>query len=868
MDVILTLLLVVTGITLIGAVIPGFRRLSPLAPLLVAGAGLIGFVVVGTILVGVRIGMPSGAVLLVALFSVGVIVVTLALRSATPGLQTFVFAWLVMFGVGLVWQLRQAAGAGTTKTLVLVGGALVIIVIGLIPGLGRLILRVPVALLAVGGIALTALPLIAGRTYGANITFLGVQPGELGRVLLIMWLARSVAHYRPQMMWSGRLWSAPVLKLYLVMTLPVVLAVMAGMAANDLGPAVLLACVTVVVVFCGGVRWGHVVWAVLLVAASSAILASVPKVAGRIAMMRDPLGLENGKLTQIGAGLLMMAHGGRGIGRGLPNLIPLAKKDMVLAAATHELGAVVIFIVIAVAVAAVVSSAQVASRQTDDRIQLTVIGLSGALILQTILMTAATLAWAPLTGMPLPFLSLSGSSLLASSGSVAIVIALARHDDALSTNSVRSRSRIVAVLAVLLVAGLVVREVNLSAAAASTLAANRGNDPYVRRMQSIALGRIVTADGVTIAQTIAKNGGSLRAETASRQYPQANLYAALLGDLSRPGLESQLAATSPCGSKTNPRVLNCPTITTTLDSATQKAAWNGMQGRTGAVVATDLKTGGILAYVTTSPDGPATRDRVRTETLAPGSVAKIATAAMAIEAGLPTYQAPAASYTPQGGAPIWAMHKTPCGGTLDSAMATSCNPYFAELGAILGAQRLAAGTDKWLNGQKTLNGMPIATSTLTKPDSDTWHAAAGAIGLGDAQTTPLGLLALTSQVARGGDPLCLHLLKDAAHDECAALSPMPKSAADQITHAMRQTVTDGTASAVPGIGALDVAAKTGTADVTSTTQNATFVAFAPASDPKVAVVVTLDGGAGQDALTGAANAGPIAVAVLKASLHR
>jgi cell division protein FtsI/penicillin-binding protein 2 len=66
---------------------------------------------------------------------------------------------------------------------------------------------------------------------------------------------------------------------------------------------------------------------------------------------------------------------------------------------------------------------------------------------------------------------------------------------------------------------------------------------------------------------------------------------------------------------------------------------------------------------------------------------------------------------------------------------------------------------------------------------------------------------------------------------------------------------------------LDAAGKSGTADFDGALNNATYVAFAPYSDPQVAVAVFMQpGSAGQTGLSGSDDARPVAAALLEASL--
>jgi peptidoglycan glycosyltransferase len=93
---------------------------------------------------------------------------------------------------------------------------------------------------------------------------------------------------------------------------------------------------------------------------------------------------------------------------------------------------------------------------------------------------------------------------------------------------------------------------------------------------------------------------------------------------------------------------------------------------------------------------------------------------------------------------------------------------------------------------------------------------------------------------------------------------MKPSTASAVTTMMEAVVNEGTGTSaqIPGV---QVAGKTGTAEtqIGTSINNVWFIAFAPASDPRVAIAVTLKGVPGQ----GAAFAAPIAKQVMEQMLH-
>jgi peptidoglycan glycosyltransferase len=101
----------------------------------------------------------------------------------------------------------------------------------------------------------------------------------------------------------------------------------------------------------------------------------------------------------------------------------------------------------------------------------------------------------------------------------------------------------------------------------------------------------------------------------------------------------------------------------------------------------------------------------------------------------------------------------------------------------------------------------------------------------------------------------------APHVQSVVMRP---STADAVRQMMEAVVNEGTGTPaqIPGV---QVAGKTGTAEtqIGTAINNVWFIAFAPASNPKVAIAVTLKGVPGQ----GAAFAAPIAREVIERLLH-
>lgn len=338
------------------------------------------------------------------------------------------------------------------------------------------------------------------------------------------------------------------------------------------------------------------------------------------------------------------------------------------------------------------------------------------------------------------------------------------------------------------------------------------------------------------------------------------------------------------------------TVETTLSARAQRAAWEALDGRKGAVVAIDYTTGAIKALVSFpsfDPNDLATHDlaastrawerlnadpdrpmanRATREIYAPGSTFKLVVAAAALDAGMSADSTVDASpYKLPGSTRVISGS---CGGreiTLARALQVSCNPAFARLGAELGADALLAQAERFGFGTTFLDDIGSVASVFPT-DVDAAQTAMSAIGEYETKATPLQMALVSAAVANDGvvmDPYIVDEVLDADLKVTSRTRPSPltvamdEANAAELRQMMVATVTGGTGfrARIPGV---TVGGKTGTA-VTSEDRNpyAWFTAWA--DDPSVAVCVFVeDADIPATDIAGGAVAAPIAKAVIEA----
>lgn len=410
-----------------------------------------------------------------------------------------------------------------------------------------------------------------------------------------------------------------------------------------------------------------------------------------------------------------------------------------------------------------------------------------------------------------------------------------------------------------------------------------------------------------------------------RTYSQPTLYAGLTGYFSQnygaTGLEramrEQLAGSSDqqfldrIGQLFLGNQPKGASVELTIDPAIQKLAYDLIpDGQRGSIVVTNPKTGAIIAMVSKPSYDPnliATQDpgaEARNitellkvpginlnqnvsgptgELLAPGSVFKLVDTAAALNSGKynKDSQLPNPAEMPFPGI----QYKLPnyAGGncyTQDKAsfafaLQQSCNTPFASIALDLGRDAIAEQAAKFGLGEDVGDQLKLAYAKGNgfPKDLDQPGLAQSAIGQKDVRATPLQIAMMTSAIANGGVQMSPSLVKTVRSPDLRVIDE-PKPAAlrtsttpeiaKQITEWMTSVVTDGIAkgAAVPGV---QVAGKTGTAELGNGLNNSWFTGFAPANNPQVQVTIAMEG---VDIYTGAKLTSPNAKKIFEAVLNK
>ena len=454
------------------------------------------------------------------------------------------------------------------------------------------------------------------------------------------------------------------------------------------------------------------------------------------------------------------------------------------------------------------------------------------------------------------------------------------------------RLSILATIILLLFVIVAVQSVNIQFFRAAALDKSPLNPRVNSTSTQYPRGEIVASDGTILAQSIPSGDSTY---PYKRIYPLGSLTAGIVGFTSpytEPwGIENEYDSylTAHAQPATSLAQLLAPTsaadsVNLTIQTAEQKVARNAMGGQDGAAVVLDPHTGAVLAMYSnptynptpltsldptavaaaykkiTTPDShgfPPLGLVASQQTFPPGSTFKVITTAAAV-VGNPalltkSYPDKAFAKLPHSNKLLYNDGGSKCGGTVAVMLPESCDPGYALLGLDLGADLMSATADSFGYNQvpplDLPNVVPSYFPTAASFSSNLPGLAYSAIGQENVRATALQNALVAAAVANGGVMMTPHLMSSITSPDGSTVkrygdtvwqTPLTASQAAQIVPLMENVVKDGTAYGIFPAD-LDVAAKTGTAQTGNSKKNTDdwMIAFAPATDPTVAVAVVM-----------------------------
>ena len=900
------------------------------------------------------LAVPLG---LFAAFAAAHIGVRIFAPGADPALLPIVFA---LSGIGITFVTRLEPNAAMGQLVFLfVGVGLMVGTLAVVKNL-EVVKRYKYVLGAIG-IILLVLPMFIGtEIYGSKLWIkiggFQFQPGEFAKVLIVLFLAGYLAENRELLSISNRtVLGIKFPRLRLLYPLFIVWGICLLVVAfeRDLGSALLFYTIFLIMLYVATGRVSYVlIGLVLLAVGAFGMYQIMSHVRVRVAIWLNPFEDAQNMGFQIVQSLYSLADGGLfgvGIGKGLgASTIPVVASDMIFAPIGEEMGLLGGAAVLLLFMLFAVRGLTTAARAKSDLAAFSAAGLTAAISFQAFTIVGGVTKLIPLTGVTLPFMSQGGSSLLASFVIVGLLLragdeATGRSSELANTSTDLTVTGYRAVgpsgshmrrraldtpesglLGRVALAHRLTRTVLLFTALFAVLIGNityiqvfkatelqdmPSNNHTITKARYIKRGSIITADGLTLAESIQQEDG-----TYVRSHPNGNLAAHAVGYYSQQygssGVEASQDKTL-TGSKDYSSWQNAlnslagitepgNSVQLTIDSRIQVAAEQALAGRTGAIVVLDPRTGAVLAWAS-SPTYDNTNiqatieaanasggsdtsmfDRATQALYAPGSTFKTVTLAAALENGTAsldsTFDSPGRMEI--GGADVVSVNERAHGTiTLDRAFAVSSNTVFGQVAEQLGAERMVAVAQAFGYGQDLGTDFTTAASIMPDPaDMSVWELAwAGAgqpVGQGHTpgpQTTVMQNAVVAAAIANNGIAMNPHVVGQILAPDGTVIKTtrerslgqaVSSGTAAQVKEAMLDVVQSGSGVAA-NIAGVKVAGKTGTAETNSTTPNSTFIGFAPYDTPTLAISLVLEQ-TSENETTAAAVAGQVLRAALAA----
>ncbi|MBP3722035.1 MAG: cell division protein FtsI [Selenomonadaceae bacterium] len=327
------------------------------------------------------------------------------------------------------------------------------------------------------------------------------------------------------------------------------------------------------------------------------------------------------------------------------------------------------------------------------------------------------------------------------------------------------------------------------------------------------------------------------------------------------------------------QIFNCKkgnNLILTLDSDVMQTAYYALEGKPGAVVVIDAKTGGVIAMVSSpsfnpnviqsewqvlneNPESPL-MNRAANGLYPPGSIIKPMMADIALSNAITDeheiFECGGEIDVGKGYTIKEAHNDTHGHLHLKEALVKSCNITFGTLAMRLGSEKLESGFERY-GFYEPIRGEIFETASLIPNFKSLDKGDMAQIGIGQSSllVTPLRMALIASAIANDGvlaEPYVLekiispsgYVLKE--HKKKELLRIMSKERAELLSDWMEEVVISGTGKAAK-VSGIKIAGKTGTAENAKDKEHSWFMGFAEIGERKVAFSVLVEnGGSGAD----------------------
>lgn len=600
----------------------------------------------------------------------------------------------------------------------------------------------------------------------------------------------------------------------------------------------------------------------------------------RVMAWQDPFSCIEDEGYQVAQSLFAIGSGewiGTGLNSGMPKTVPIVKSDFIFSSVSEEFGAVFAALLLCVYINCIIWMMALALERKQPFFFAVTTGAVALFGVQLFLNVGGVIKLIPSTGVTLSFISYGGSSLFSSVFLFQGIQAMRGEDEEKKNkeewNYTGQQVRMVVVCAAILLLLCVMTSWFLSVTVKE--AKESSYNAYNRRIsateKTMRKGEIRTADGSILARSILGEDG-----TIYRIYPHGEAAVFVTGhmNMGTTGTESQyweqmysvdIPLWHKWRRKASGEVLEGNSLVTTIDLELQEAAFDALEGYSGAIGVMEVGTGRMLAF-TSAPSYDPNEISVQWEALQertdapllnrmnfglypPGSTFKLVTTL----AYLRQHEKANFSYTCEGSA---RFHNTTvhCNNekahgsqTLKEAFANSCNTAYAYMGEQISDEDFMAVAEELGLGNVWAGDISYTESlfTIGEETEDAVRVQAS-FGQGETLVTPLQMLMIVSGIANKGILKMPYLVEQIVNSEGDVVEQYT-SVGEQVLMSedtaalLTEYLVAASEEKMPEFAerGITVAGKTGSAETAEGTHS-WYVCFAPADHPEIAIVVLME----------------------------
>ena len=736
----------------------------------------------------------------------------------------------------------------------------------------------------IGIVLLASVNMLGVITNGSklSITIFGVSfmPSEFVKITFVLFLA-------------GLLCLGNDIKSLIIATVLAAIHVLILAMSNDLGAALILFVVFVLLVFVATKNYIYLSIGTLAGCSISYLAYFLFRhVRVRVAAFIDPFSVIDKEGYQITQSLFALSSGGwfgTGLFNGTPDNIPYVETDFIFSAITQELGILFSIDLVLICLSCFLMFINISFKFRDSFYKYVSIGFGITYIFQIFLTVGGGIKFIPLTGVTLPLVSYGGSSIMATIFTVFIIEGLyvirgksiQNVSNSISEKDVKKQNRIVLALSYFFSALFIVMLTRLSIYVVNNkqeLINNSYNPMQEVLLEHNIRGSIYSRNNEILAETLVDKEGN-----ETRFYPFYSFFSHVVGYSTNgnTGIEAQAnyylinsnqPLTERVSADLNGKKYIGDGVVTTLDVPLQTVAYSALGNYSGAIVVSNPKTGEIYACVSKPDFDPNEINDIWNDLLndssssvllnratqglyPPGSTFKIITLLEYIKENpesFEKYYFNCPGYLQVENGKIICYNKHAHGGVnLKSSFAKSCNSSFGNIGLMLDRKAFNKTLDSLLfNSDLPLSMNYSRSKANVSQDFDELTMVRTAFGQGETLMTPMHLNMITSAIANDGVLMKPYLISSVVNSNMNTVESfkseeyktlMTKEEAEILKEYMRAVVTSGTGTKLKS-NLYSACGKTGSAEFSdfSSATHSWFTGFAPEENPEICVTIILE----------------------------